>query len=239
MSKRKSRLQRTEEASAVRSAMFYILLTIGVIAILFFIGIPIVSRLSTIVLEFTGGVNVAGENENLPPPPPPEIDSPPQYFKNDKYSLKGSTRPGYNVNVFFNGDKIEVLSDADGEFNLNLELSSGTNTLALSVIDKNGKESVKTREYTIILDKEAPKLEIISPSEGQQFSGIRANQARIEGQTEPDAKILINERIAIVKSDGKFDFPVTLSEGENTFTIKSIDPAGNETETSLKLLYTR
>ena len=42
-------------------------------------------------------------------------------------------------------------------------------------------------------------------------------------------------RIVVVESDGSFAFTTTLSEGENQFTVKASDKAGNSTEAVLKL----
>lgn len=237
MAYRKSRLQRVEEAKAVRSTAFYVVLTIGIIILMFFVGIPALTRVTSLVAGITGqeSIDFGGSS---PPPPPPEIETPPIYFNADSFRLKGRTRPGHSVSIFFNDDKIEVLADAEGEFTSVLELSAGQNKVSALVIDNRGQESTKTSEYTIMLDKEKPEIEIISPENGKQFFGNRDKEQKIEGQTEADAKVYINDRVVIVRSDGKFDSLVTLSDGENVYKIKAVDRAGNENEAEIKLNFT-
>lgn len=235
--KRQSRLKRTEQARTVRSTLFYIVLTIAIIAVMFIGGIPALSKVTALVAGITGqgGVDF---NTNSPPPPPPDIETPPTFTKENRIQFVGKTRPGYTAAIFFNDDKIEVLADAQGEFQSQLELSNGENKVSALVKDNNGKESVRSRDYSITLDKEAPEIKIISPENGKQFFGNRDKQQKIEGETEATSKVFINDRVVIVRSDGKFDFPITLSEGENTYKIKSVDPAGNETEIEFKLQFT-
>lgn len=234
MAYRKSRLQRNEEKKAVRSTLFYIVLTVGIIALMFVAGIPALSKVTALVAGITG-TEAIDFGPDGPPPPPPNIDNPPAYTKEDSIRLTGTTRPGYTATIFFNDDKIEVLANADGRFTSVLEISSGQNTVSAIVTDNKGRESTRTHTYTIVQDKEPPVLEIISPENGKSFYGARDKQIKLEGQTDPGARVLINDRVVIVRSDGKFDMQVTLENGENVFKMKSIDQAGNETELEWKL----
>lgn len=234
---RSSRLKRVEETKAIRSTGFYIALTIGFIALLLFFGMPILSRLSSILVDLSGRAPV--NEDTSPPPPPPTISSLPEFTKEDKLKLTGFTRPGYTASIFFNDEKFEVLADAEGEFTQLLELSSGENKIYARVESTSGKESTDTQTYTVVFDKEPPKVEIITPENGKQFFGNMQKQLTIEGQTEPDARIHINDRVVIVKSDGKFSFQTTLNDGENIFKIKAVDQASNETEVELKFTYAR
>jgi hypothetical protein len=58
----------------------------------------------------------------------------------------------------------------------------------------------------------------------------------IKGKTEPGAKITINGKDVSVNEDGTFSLEVELKEGENTFEIIAIDPAGNESKTTLTII---
>lgn len=237
MATRKSRLERSEDKKAIKSTLFYVLLTLAIIVLLFFIGIPAITKFTSLLAGITGSESTSLTSTS-PPPPPPSLGEMPAYTNQDVVRLKGQTRPGYTVSVFFNNDKIEVLANASGEFNSTLELSGGTNSVAALVTDNEGQESVKTQPFSIVLDKEKPTLEIISPENGKKLYGNRDKQQTIQGQTEPDAKITINDQVVIVRSDGKFDFPTTLSNGENVYKIKSTDRAGNETQYELTLSLT-
>lgn len=232
---RNSRLKRTEEKTAIRSTGYYIALTVVFIALLLFFGIPLLSRISSTIVQLAG--KEAQNQDNSPPPPPPTINSLPEFTKEEKLKLTGYTRAGYTALVFFNNEKFEVLADADGEFTYVFDLNPGENKVYARVQNSSGKESTGTQIYIINFDKEPPKVEIISPENGKQFFGSQQKQITIEGQTEAEAKININDRVAIVRSDGKFNFQTNLSDGENVFKIKATDSAGNETEVELKVTF--
>lgn len=231
----RSRLKRLEETRALRSTISYIILTVVVIFLLFNFGLPALSKLTTIIGDFAG-TETPNDDINSPPPPPPNIVNLPSHTKDDSVRVEGTTRPGFTVTISFNNESEEVLSNASGEFTSTFKLSKGENKIYAFVTDNRGQDSSKTQTYTVVYDNEPPKLEIIAPENGKQFTR-RDNQTKIEGQTEAEAHVTINDRVAIVRSDGKFDFPITLTEGENVFKIKSNDRAGNLAEIELKLSY--
>ncbi len=236
MAYRISRLKRVEEKRAVSATVKYVVLTVIIIFVLFNFGLPALSRFTLFIEELTGQ-NVTNDDDNGPPLAPPQIVNLPTHTKEKTLRVSGNTRPGITVSIFFNDEKSEVLANASGEFNSTFELSRGENTIHAYAVTQNGKKSANSKNYTVVYDSEPPKLEIITPENGHLFTGRNNNQIQIEGQTELGARISINDRIAIVRGDGKFDFPVTLDEGENVFKIKSTDEAGNETGLEFKLTY--
>jgi hypothetical protein len=56
----------------------------------------------------------------------------------------------------------------------------------------------------------------------------------IQGETEPEATVTINQKPVEVKSDGKFELTVDLQKGKNKILIMATDKSGNKTEISLK-----
>ena len=98
-------------------------------------------------------------------------------------------------------------------------------------------EGQKTKEYNLIFDNVEPLLEITSPADGASFSGSKNQKVKIEGKTESDVNLVINERFVTVRDDGTFSFEVTLAEGDNPFNVKASDKAGNATEKNLTLKY--
>jgi len=236
MAYRISRLKRLEEKRAVSSTVKYIVLTVIVIFVLLNFGLPALSKLTVVIADLVGQEN-SDDDSNSPPPPPPNIKSLPAFTKDSSIRVEGTTRPGFTVSIFFNDEKVEVLANASGEFTSSFDLSKGENTVSAFVTNNDGQDSSKTQTFTVNFDSDPPKLEIITPTNGQQFTG-RTKQTEIQAQTEAEAHATVNDRIAIVRGDGKFDFPVTLNEGENIFKIKSTDQAGNTTELELKLNYT-
>jgi hypothetical protein len=63
-------------------------------------------------------------------------------------------------------------------------------------------------------------------------------QISIEGQTESGAQVNINGRWAVVDTNGKFNYTLSLEDGDNNFVITSKDEAGNETQLELNIVFT-
>jgi len=234
---RTSRLKRTENRRALRSTLLYIVLIVGTIYLLLNFGLPALSKITELITSSVKQDSVDGGLSG-PPPPPPQIKTLPADTKERKLKVEGNTRPGYTINLFFNDEKNEILADARGEFTGVFELSIGKNTIRATATDNSGKESASTRTYDVNFDNEPPNIGIIAPENDKEFFG-RDSQVKIEGETEPGNSAYINDRTVIVRSDGKFDSLVSLSEGDNVFKIKAVDPAGNESEIELKLRYVR
>jgi len=233
MNKKQSRLQRIEEKRAIKATIKYIFLTVVVVFFLFKFGFLALSKISSFITSFS---KYEENNEDTAfVLPPPELISLPNFTNEKKLHIKGSAKPGYTIFIFLNGEKNELLANANGEFAITFELSNGENTIYAYASYLNQK-SQNTQTYIVNYDKTPPKVEIIEPEEGKTFTG-KNNLVKIEGQTEPNAKLTINDRLAIVHSDGKFSFATTLKEGENTFLIISQDRAGNKTETKLTINY--
>jgi len=109
----------------------------------------------------------------------------------------------------------------------------GDNNFVATAIDTAGNISQKTKEYKIVFDNKNPDLTLDSPADGSSFFGTQQRQVTIQGTTEADSKVTINDRIISVDENGKFQYTTTLNDGENKFTVKTSDQAGNTTEKTL------
>src|SRR5690606_23917923 len=138
--------------------------------------------------------------------------------------------PGSTLVLEVNNQKKEQLVGNDGRFSLTAELTGGENTLNAKAIDNAGNESQSTETFRIVVDKNPPDLTITSPQDKSSYYGSRERQLVIEGETESDANITINDRIVVVNSEGHFTYAISLQEGENIFTVIAKDKAGNETK---------
>jgi len=234
--RRPSRLARTRERKYTRNAVVFTLLGIGTVIAILFVGLPILARVIIAVSEFTGQGGSIKITDNTPPPPP-RFDDLPDFTADDRLRVSGSTEAGATVIITFNGAGKELVASADGTFSTTFELVDGVNTLSAVAHDAAGNESARSPEVVITKDTEPPELEIITPEDGERFSGSAAAQIAIEGQTEKGVSARINDRVAIVNREGKFKHPVTLTEGENEYRISATDEAGNETEITLTIIF--
>jgi len=237
MRKRYSRLARTEERQSIRRAIFFTFLTVVSIFAFIFLGLPVLAKFAGFLTDLKkSGLPI--ERNDTTPPAPPKLDNLPEYTNEFSVEIKGTTEAGASVTLFLNNDEEELVVNKDGEFNFTFKLDKGENTVSVKARDAAGNESQETDVYKIIFDNEPPELEITSPEDGKEFYGSKERQVSINGKTEENASVTINDRIVAVDVSGNFTFVTTLSEGENGFTIKTEDKAGNSTEASLTLRFT-
>jgi hypothetical protein len=237
MARRYSRLARLEEKKNIKRAVGFGVLTVGIIVIFIFFGLPLVARFVGFITDLRKGGSPV-QIEDTTPPAPPIFERFQEYTNEDKLKISGKTEPGATVILFLNNDDEEVVANKDGEFSYNFKLRKGENTISAKAKDEAGNESQESKIYDVVFDNEAPDLEITSPEEGQEFFGSKERQITIEGITDEDASLTINDRVVAVDEDGTFAFLTTLGEGENNFNIKSTDKAGNQTEMDFKVSFT-
>jgi hypothetical protein len=237
MRKRYSRLARTEERQSIRRAIFFTFLTIVSIFAFIFLGLPVLAKFAGFLTDLKkSGLPI--ERNDTTPPAPPRLENLPEYTNEFSVEVKGTTEAGASIILFLNNDEEELVVNKDGEFNFTFKLDKGENTVSVKARDAAGNESQETDTYKIIFDNEPPELEITSPEDGKEFYGSKERQVSINGKTEESASVIVNDRIVAVDASGNFTFVTTLSEGENGFTIKTEDKAGNSTEASLTLRFT-
>lgn len=237
MRKFSRRFANTEERSNQRRAVLYIFLTIAALALLYFLGIPALGKLTAFVSSLKGSNNKITSSD-ITPPPPPKFRNFPEFTNQQNLTLNGNTEAGATVKLTFDGTPQEVLSDNNGQFSFNVALQDGTNTFAATAVDQSGNQSQKSDDFQITFDKKVPDLEITSPGDGSSFFGSSQRQVTIQGKTEVDAGVTINDRIISVDDLGVFQYTTTLNEGANTFSVKSTDKAGNTTEKNITLNFT-
>lgn len=235
--KRYSRLASVEERKNIRRAFTYGLLTLGVVLLFIFLGLPILAKFAGFLTDLRKS-SLPIEQQDTTPPAPPRIETLKEATNELKVEIKGTTEPGATVILSLNGKNQEVLANREGDFSFTFSLRKGENTVSAKAKDEAGNESQETDVIKITFDDDKPALSINSPEDGSEFFGSRERQVVIEGETENNATLNINDRLVVVDEDGTFAFATTLSEGENVFNIKTTDKAGNTTEETLTLRFT-
>ena len=77
-----------------------------------------------------------------------------------------------------------------------------------------------------------PKVTITTPKDGEVVKG---KTVHIEGNTETDAKILINGQPVIVSDNGKFTIELLVTKDTKEIIVKSISRSGKESTISRKI----
>ena len=232
-----TRLTRKQKAKDTRRALIFIILTLILALALVFIGIPLLIRMAI----FLGNLRTSSkipEKSDLIPPSPPRIIVPFEATNSAQLFLKGHTEPGAAVELYNSGlSSTKVVADANGLFIVeDFTLTSGRNELTAIAQDEAGNQSQTSTPVVINYDTSPPSIEITNPEEGITISGLQ-NQVAIEGKTEENAKLTINDRLVIIGPEGNFHYQVSLQEGDNIFTLIVQDEAGNQTEKELKINY--
>lgn len=231
-----SRRYKVQEKRMARRAIVLISLSIALFLFLVLFGIPALARFAA----FVGDLRSSSEpilSEDKTPPAPPFVETLPDYAKERKLTIRGNAEASSTLKVFLNGEQVkETLIDDTSSFSLEITIQEGENRIWAKAIDKAGNESDSSRTQTVIYDNQPPTLEITRPQDGESFFGSNKS-VTIEGKTEPEARVIVNERVAIVDPEGSFTINFTLAEGENTITVKAVDGAENETEKSLTVSY--
>jgi len=230
--KRYSRLASVEEKKNIKNAYFYIVLSILALVFLVFFGIPLLVKFAGFVGDL-GKSNKPVEINDITPPAPPHFNDVPEFTNKETLNVTGKSENGAIIIITANGDTSEVVANNDGDFNFTFNLNDGENTIDAKAKDQASNESTQSKTFTTVYDNTEPKLEVTNPADGSSFYGNGQRQLTIKGSVDEKVALTINERMISVKDDGTFSYATTLSEGENKFEVKSIDPAGNEASTSL------
>lgn len=208
---------------------------LGLIALIF-VGLPLLAKIILLIAPGPKDVTTAGQSADgflFPPVLDPLIEA----TNSAKISVSGIGEKNAKVKILVNDKvKLTLSTDQDGRFlTKNLLLEQGSNSI-LAVSVKDDKESSPSSPAAIQYSNEPPTLEITTPSDNEKFMSDHKD-ILIQGETDPDNKVIIDSRPAIVGVNGKFTFKITLSDGENIIKITAQDPAGNTKVVEKKVNY--
>ena len=141
------------------------------------------------------------------------------------FSVSVNEEAVFSVNGVTHQDK--------GQFSFEHTLDEGSNVINIDVADLMGNLA-DPYHYTIIYDPVPPNVVVISPSDGFETD---LGDIQITGVTEDSrSQVWVDDVPAGVLADGSFKLTVILEWGDNLFTIRSRDRAGNEAETTLTIV---
>lgn len=229
-----SRLERIRNKRAGKQGVWLLVAAFVLVIVTIFWGLPALARLA-------GGLimtdTTPADSYELKPTPP-IISDIPEATHSASVAINGFAQPGIDVVLYLNGAEIgRKLTSESGTFAFqNIPITTGDNTVYAYTSTTRGLMSEKSREYIIVLDDQKPTVTIDSPKDGEVFRGTTARIVTFTGGVnEEGSKVYIGERMAILTTEGKFNLPYQLVEGDQEIQIKAVDKAGNETINTLKL----
>lgn len=227
------RLARREEALMLRRIVYLSVISIVLAVLLFTVGISVLGKFTDILgLVFKGKDDSSQEESAIQPP---ILDELPQATNSARLPITGFVSSGDKVEIYVDDEKVGDVQIVDSKFEYKeLILKNGENKIAAKAF-LGDKTSDLSRVLSVIFDKDEPKLEIESPTEGQNF--ISNNRIKVLGKTDKDAQVYANGFLASVDLDGTFEVLVPVAEGESTIEIKAVDTAGNTKIEKRKIVF--
>ncbi|MDF1665822.1 MAG: protein kinase, partial [Planctomycetota bacterium] len=128
-----------------------------------------------------------------------------------------------------------VLADSKGAFLMDLEISEARTNFTLHTVASNGASL--TKEFTVILDEDAPALKVLNEVEGELIK-VGEFDSVIKGRV-AEANLLdlkINEDLIPVDSTGLFRYSFTPSNNAIPIKIVAKDKAGHVTTLECKIV---
>ena len=227
------RLSRKEETKVVKRIVYLSIFSIILAVFLITLGIPLLGKFADF-LNLVFRKNEISQVDTESTARVPILDILPQATNSASLAISGFSQDETKVVIYNDLQNVGEAEVESGKFQFeNLKLKDGQNEISAKAISKSGKESDFSGSVKIILDKEPPKLEVDTPSEGQSFS--QDNRIKVSGKTDKDAQVYANGFLASVTADGNFEVLVPVLEGETTIEIKATDDAGNTKVESRKV----
>ncbi|MBA7773087.1 MULTISPECIES: BapA/Bap/LapF family large adhesin [Enterobacter] len=165
----------------------------------------------------------------------------------------GGTGPaGETVIVYNNGVELgRVEIGSNGEWSLDLPTQTdGPLNITVAAVDAAGNVSGLSPVFTVTVDTTAPEIPLINTvSDSQLTSNVlytRDGTPTLTGTGEPGTTVIVSvdgtaSTVPVtVQPDGNWSWTAdsTLAEGTHTFTVSSVDPAGNASGSSAPLSVT-
>lgn len=91
-----------------------------------------------------------------------------------------------------------------------------------------------SRDFAVRVDTTPPFLTLLSPAPGSLLSRPRVE---LLGASEPGAALSLDGAPLEIGADGSFLTELDLVPGENRFTVRAVDAAGNDSSRSLSVIY--
>jgi hypothetical protein len=231
-----SRLSRSAERKLTKKLFLAITGSIGLVIFILIFGLKILINFSLIVDKLRGTEKNITDTSSLILPP--TLDPLPYATNSAVLSISGRGKNGLGVIVYLNGKEYRKLKvDDNGTFSIrDITFKEGTNTLHAQLFDIQGNKSGLSATESVTINKKQPDLEISSPKNGDTINGDNSIVV-INGKTNEENTVTVNDRIAVVGVNGVFSLRFPLNEGDNSLAITATDPAGNQKKEEVKVTY--
>lgn len=232
-----SRLGRFENRKAQKRLLIAIGGSLAILLFLGIFGLKLLVGFSLLIDKMRGASPSTPQSQsNLILPP--VIDPLPEATFSATLSLTGKGTAKTQVIIYVNDKQYKKFAvKDDGTYALSdIPVDEGDVTISSKLTDDKGNTSDLSNIIKVTIDRKPPTLDVSKPDDGTKIQD-GTHKAIIEGKSDDDARVTINDRIAVVRSDGSFTYAMPLSDGDNTLKVVSTDPAGNRTTVERHVTY--
>jgi len=231
-----SRLENYQRKKGNTRILFYFVILIALLYFIFTTGIKLLIN-SSIFISNIGKKNTQTESQ-IPQDftLPPEILDYPTATNSAKANVSFRIALDKKYEIFVNDESIKKDISNEEKITQEIDLKKGDNTFYVLMTDDKLMSKKTSPTIKIVYSDTKPKLEISSPNSGDK---VNREEISINGQTDKDIEIRINEMPVVLSSEYKFSQTVRLKEGENKFMIVAFDMAGNKTEKEITVSYVK
>ena len=165
-------------------------------------------------------------------------------------TVGGTGVTGETVIVYNNGVELGRVVVANGEWSFTLPTQTdGPLNITVAAVDAAGNVSALSPVFTVTVDTTAPEIPLINSVEDSQLTNgtlyTRDGTPTLNGTGEPGSTVIVSVdgTPSTVQSPSSRTVPswtadTTLAEGPHSFTVSSVDPAGNASGDSAPLAVT-
>lgn len=232
-----SRLRRYEDRKFKKRLLWALGGSITLIIFIFIFGLKLLVGFSLLVDNLRGSPPKEQQSQSLVLPP--ILDPLPEATNSATIAITGKGDPGMKIVLYIDEEESVTLPvESDGTFSITKKFTEGEHTVSAKA--KNDKDLVSdlSNVMTVTIKRSKPELTVTNPQDGARIVGEN-NTLIVKGKTDSDNTVTVNDRLAVVGSDGSFSYTQTLTEGENTIRIAATDPAGNGETVERRVTYSK
>lgn len=231
-----------EEAEIVKKVIWRLLAVMIALLAVYFWGVAIISNIDSFWGTFSFLKKPSAENTRrlTRPPAPPRLISIPIATRSATLNINGYADEGLTVKLFANDLELQSLVvDKEGNFSFeDIPLAEDQNRFYVKAYDAYDQESKPSRTVTVTYKEKPPTLAILRPFPQETFTQ-KESEINIEGKTDPEVSVKVNELQVVVDDQGNFRTLYSLQEGANKLHFEAQDLAGNKTAKDLTVYYNR
>lgn len=229
-----SRLERKSDRQSKQVIALFIVGSFVLIGLFLYFGVPALFKLAGTISEIGKSPEDIVEEQVILNAP--SLTREFQATKSAEISVKGISDPNSKVELSRNSISlgIETADETGGFIFKDIALEKGRNEFVAKTISSKGKESDPSGVYAVFYSTSGPKMEL-SNKDGDS---VKENPYTFSGKVDPvSSTVTVNDRLAIVESNGSFSYYMTLNNGDNKIVVLATDEAGNETKQEVNLKY--